>query len=229
MAVTPATNVACMKYNGGGDAETICVIDLGNPEAIKAKPTQKPLTVSGISSFHYMEADPDGVRVWQVAGIGPGRLIPWNEVKKHFRGKEVVDPCVPLVDVDAAVDAHRAGNADAVPSSKEMKGKIHRTHVNVKRRKKMKQLKVKEKRDQRAFNYQKSVEEFSRRIEEEKRHRCKWCSKVMATVESLTKHQKDGCTSKKGKIAAAAATTVETITSSNEGEWVYLPQLHCCY
>ena len=35
MAITPSTNVACMKYNGGGAAETICMIDLGNP-AVKS-------------------------------------------------------------------------------------------------------------------------------------------------------------------------------------------------
>ena len=37
MAITPATNVACMKYNGGGAAETICMIDLANPAAKAAR------------------------------------------------------------------------------------------------------------------------------------------------------------------------------------------------
>ena len=33
MAITPATNVACMKYNGAGAAESIYMIDLANPAA----------------------------------------------------------------------------------------------------------------------------------------------------------------------------------------------------
>ena len=47
MAITPATNVACMKYNGGGKAETICMIDLGNDEAKAARPKKKIKTIAG--------------------------------------------------------------------------------------------------------------------------------------------------------------------------------------
>ena len=76
MAITPATNVACMKYNGGGNAETICMIDLANDKAVAARQPKKPKTIAGISSIHYMQAEQGGVRVWHVANIGPGRLIP---------------------------------------------------------------------------------------------------------------------------------------------------------
>lgn len=236
MATTPATNVACMKYNGGGDAETICMIDLGNAEARKVRP-KKPISLSGIASFHYMEAEDKGVRVRLVADIGPGRLITWKEIKKLHHGKKVVDPRVPLIDVDAAVDRHRAGNADAIPPSNETKPKIHRSHRNVRAKNKMKEMRRLERMIVREEKFKKSVEEVHRRIEEEQRLKCVFCSKVMRTEESLKRHQQrpGGCTCKRGKRKAAAATSTSTTTSvtavisaSNEGEWVYPPQLYCC-
>jgi hypothetical protein len=240
MAGTPYTNVACMKYNGGGDAETICMIDLGNDEATKVKPKQ-PDTLSGIASFHYMEAEEDGVRVWHVAGIGRGRLITWKEIKEHHHDIKVVDPCVEMLDVPAAVDRNRAGNADAIPPSNEMKLKIHRSHRNVRARKKMRKKRVKERKIQQELNYKKEVEVYTRRIKEENFLKCFCCSKVLHSVKALEKHQMNGgCTSVKGKVkwadtgkrkiaAAAAAAAAAAIPASNEGEWVYPPQLYCCY
>ena len=144
MAITPATNVVCMKYNGGGDAETICMIDLANDDAVAARQPKKPTTIAGISSMHYMEAEEDGVRVWHVANIGPGRLIPWSFIKKHHHGKTVVDPCVPLIHVPAAIDPSRAVDISTAVPSNQFAPKIHRTHKNVKARKLAKKLRVEE-------------------------------------------------------------------------------------
>ena len=213
------------------------MIDLGNAEARKVKPPQ-PHTLGGIAAFHYMEAEKDGVRVWLVADIGSGRLVTWDEIKKHHHNKEVVDPRVEMLDVPPAVDRNRA--ADAIPPSNEMKPKIHRSHQNVKAMKERKKAAALQRRIDKELKFQKSVEEYSRRIEEEDQLKCQWCSRVMSSVESLERHQTDGCTSKRGKkkkaadystsrkrAAAAAATTTTTTTSvtaaisaSNEGEWV---------
>ena len=173
MAITPATNVAYMKYNGGGHSEIIYMIDLGNPRARAVRQPQNPITVDGISSIHYMQVEAGGVRVWHVANIGPGRLITWDEIKRHFRGKAVVDPCVPLIDVPPAVDPKRAMDDTVVPSN-ELRPKIHRSHRNVKEAKRIKKLRVEEKKREREHKYQLSVEKFETRLDEETRLRCKW-------------------------------------------------------
>lgn len=213
MAITPATNVACMKYNGGGDAETICMIDLGNDKAKKARPKRKPNTLSGIASIHYMEAQADGVRVWNVGGIGPGRLVSWEETKKYFHKVQVVDPCVPLVDVPAAVDPHRV---DVEPTSNELKPKIHRSHQNVKARKKMRKLRAKEKRRERELKYQRLVQEYQRKFDDQELLRCKCCSKMMSSIESLKRHQTGKCTIVKGNLTADAAAAAAVVSVSNE-------------
>ena len=168
MAITPATNVACMKYNGGGKAETICMIDLGNPDAMSVRHKKKPITIKGISSIHYMEAEAGGVRVWHVANIGPGRLVTWTEIQKHHHGNKVVDPKVPLIHVPAAIDPHRLEDDRKRVPSKEFDAKIHRSHRNVKARKKLRELRVQEKARDRENKYQESVRELTRKYEEVK-------------------------------------------------------------
>ena len=197
MATTPATNVACMKYNGGGKAETICMIDLGTPKARAARPHKKPITVAGISSIHYMEAETTGVRVWHVAKIGPGKLISWEEIKRHHHGKEVVNPEVPLIEVEAAIDRHR--DVTNAVSSKEFEPKIHRSHQNVKARKKRKAIRAADRRRAYEHKYELSVQDFVRRYDEEILLKCKWCSQVFSSIKARTKHQKCVCTRKRGK------------------------------
>ena len=149
MAITPATNVACMKYNGGGNAETICMIDLANDKAVAARQPKKPKTIAGISSIHYMQAEQGGVRVWHVANIGTGKLLPWSFIKKHHHGKTVVDPCVPLIHVPAAIDPSRAADIRTAVPSNEFAAKIHRSHMSVKMMKLAKQMRVEDRKRER--------------------------------------------------------------------------------
>ena len=201
MATTPATNVACMKYNGGGKAETICMIDLGNPKAKAVRPRRKPITVEGISSIHYMKTESAGVRVWHVANIGPGKLISWKEIKQHHHGVEVVNPEVPLIEVPAAIDRDR--DVTNTMPSKQFEPKIHRSHHNVKERKRRKSIRAADRRREREHKYELSVQDYLRRYEEERSLKCEWCSEVLSSIKALNKHQSCGCcTRKRGKEKA---------------------------
>ena len=219
MASTPATNVACMKYNGGGAAETICMIDLGNDAAKKVRPTKKIKTIKGISALHYMQCEARGVRVWQVANIGDGQLVTWETIKRHHHGINVVNPCVPLIDVPAAVDPARVTTETAVPSN-EFKPKIHRSHKNVKARKKECAIRLEEKRLSREHKYHQQVEYFARTVEEVKSLMCEWCSRPMTSAAALHKHQVDGCTRARGKnkkdSQTAITTSVPTDTTTSD-------------
>ena len=210
VAATPLTNVACMKYNGGGVAETICAIDLANPAAKAARPKKKVKTIDGISSIHYIECEERGTRVWHVAGVGEGRLIPWETIKAHHNGKNVVDPCVPLIHVSAAIDPARATPGGNPLPSNELAGKIHRSHVNVKARKKQRKLRSEAKKRLREHRYHKQVEVYERRLQEVKNRTCPWCSKWFISIAALRRHQKNGCTSALGKMKLAVADAEET-------------------
>ena len=132
------------------------------------------------------------------------RLITWDEIKRHFHGETVVDPCVLLMDVPPAVDPQRVIDDTVVPSN-ELQPKIHRSHRNVKEEsKENKKLRLKEKSRERQHKYQQSVEKFKLRIDEETRLRCKWCSKLMSSKKALERHQRHLCTSRRGKLTAAA-------------------------
>ena len=162
--------------------------------------------------MHYMQAEARGVRVWHIANIGSGRLLEWSEIKKHHHGNTVVDPCVPLIHVPAAIDPNRAADKSMVVASNEFEPKIHRSHRNVKARKKLKELRAADKARTRELKHRQSVRELLIRFEEGNSLRCQWCSAVMSSLKALTKHQQCGCTRTRGKaaVAAAAAAAAET-------------------
>ena len=212
MATTPATNVACMKYNGGGAAETICMIDLSNPEAKAARPLKKPKTIKGISSIHYMQKEANGVRVWHVANVGVGKLVTWETIKDHHHGEIVVDPCVPLIHVPPAVDPSRT--AENAIQSNEFDPKIHRSHRNVKRRKRERALRRESKKLTREHNYLKKVEDFTERVDQIKGLTCQWCFEVLSSNAALQSHQKNGCTRSRGRTKQERTVTSNDSTTT---------------
>ena len=149
--------------------------------------------------MHYMQREELGVRVWHVANVGTGELITWDIIQRHHHGKKVVDPCVPLVHVPAAVDPARSGSEGASVPSNEFVGKIHRSHRNVKAKKKARALRREEKMLTREYNYQQQVKDFSKRVDQIKSLLCQWCSEPMHNAAALQRHQLNGCIRVRGK------------------------------
>ena len=154
------------------------MIDLGTPAAKAARPPKKIKTIKGISAFHYMKAEDQGVRVWHVANVGVGRLISWATIKKHHNNRTVVDPCVP-----AAVDPARLATPETAIPSNQFVPKLHRSHRNVKKKKKERIMRRDAKRRTREHNYKKQVEEIISRVEIVDGFKCQWCSRPMKSVE----------------------------------------------
>ena len=212
MATTPATNVACMKYNGGGNAETICMIDLSTKAAKAARPSKKIKTHKGISSIHFMQLETLGVRVWHVANVGVGQLITWETIKKYHHGKNVCDPCVPLIHVPAAVDPSRT--KETAINTNEFVPKIHRSHRNVKAKKRELELRRESKRRLREHNYEKQVVNFKTRVEEVKALQCQWCFKFLSSIEALQRHQQNGCAKAFGRAKKESSGVASGVESS---------------
>ena len=127
-------------------------------------------------------------------------LITWDTIQRHHHGVKVVDPCVPLVHVRAAVDPARAGTEGAAVPSNEFVGKIHRSHRNVKAKKKARALRREEKMRTREHDYQQQVEDFSQRVDQVKSFMCQWCWQPMKNTAALRRHQLNGCMRARGKI-----------------------------
>ena len=136
------------------------------------------------------------MRVWHVSNIGVGRLISWSTIKKHHHGRNVCDPCVPLVHIPAAVDPARVS---AIPSN-EFVPKIHRSHRNVKKRKDERKMRRETRKRTREHNYHKQVEDFKTRVDEVRGITCQWCSQVLSSIGALRKHQQHGCTHTRGRM-----------------------------
>ena len=149
--------------------------------------------------MHYMKREEHGMRVWHVANLGEGRLITWDTIKSHFHGKNVVDPCVPLIDVPAAIDPARAATAGASIPSNEFVPKIHRSHRNVKNMKVERALRQESKRLTREKNFQDKVKDLKTNVKEVQRFRCQCCFEYMISAKSLQRHQLNGCTLARGR------------------------------
>lgn len=148
-----------------------------------------------------MQSEETGVRVWNVANVGTGQLITWGEIKKHHHGANVVNPCVPLIHVPAAIDPARVESAEncgkAIPSQ-EFVGKIHRSHRNVKTRNRERALRRESKKVAREHNYREQVKHLADRVEEVKNFMCKWCSRHLNSADALHRHQRDVCVRARG-------------------------------
>ena len=178
-------------------------------------PSKQIKTIPDISSMHYMKREEHGVRVWNVANLGEGHVVTWDTIKSHHHGKNVVNPCVPLIHVPAAIDPARAVTHGTSIPSNEFVPKIHRSHRNVKKISVERALRIESKRLTREHNYQEKVKDFTKNVEEVKSFMCQWCFTFKSSVEALQHHQRNGCTLARGRRLKALTESKTDNASSN--------------